>query len=122
MRQQINKAVIGQIKGVLTAMDTVRIDGRSKVICLCECGRIIGESRALILQRLKLGLPIEEVLKPAYKAKLVTIENKTHTLEEWCKLLSISRRAVSHRMDKWKCSVQTALTTPKQKRSITICY
>lgn len=38
MRQQISISAIGTTRGVLTCINVIRINGRSKAVCKCECG------------------------------------------------------------------------------------
>jgi len=64
------------------------------------------------------GMSDEEALTTpaptAFADQLVDLDNKTHSVSEWCAILNVSIYTVKYRMNKKGMSVEDALVTPKK--------
>jgi hypothetical protein len=92
---------------------------QGKTLSLAQWARELGFSRAIVSQRLKRGLPVEEVLrteKHAHRGEnhnqnLITFNGITMNQKQWAEKIGISPQSISRRLK--TMSVEQALTQHK---------
>lgn len=94
---------------------------QGKTLSLAQWARELGVSRAIVSQRLKRGLPVEEVLRTekhahrggAHYQKLITFKGVTLNQKQWAEKIGITPTSLMRRIEKW--GIERALTQTKSR-------
>jgi hypothetical protein len=111
----------------ITRAEQNRNTKRSRKVTLFEETKVLEEwfrdpripvSKATFQRRKVAGMSDEKALltppSTSLADQLVDLDNKTHSVSEWCAILNVSIYTVKYRMNKKGMSVEDALVTPKK--------